>query len=205
MFNDVQESGAYFLENDGVLKDFRNKFEEVAKDQGAQFPNHVARNLLIATGVGTAMRRRGDTNIRMDLVLGPPGVEQGTGEVELGYGVLDAPRNILDNIAVLVGRYEISKDKIIPVVVCLDLPNQRSEYWQVIKDVKEVLDVNINTITIGSLVVLVWNRTKIELSIGNELYIDVDSPSLRPHLESILGRPLNIVEGGYPGFLESEK
>lgn len=204
IFNGLIEHGIYRAESDAILNGFLSHFETVSVGQGAQFPNHLARNLLIACGVGAAMRRRGDSNVRMDMVLGPPGIKGGTGEVELGAGVLDAPRNILDNVAVLVARYEIARDHIIPLIVSLYLPNQRSEYWQVIKDIRTVLDVSINSITIGALVVLVWNRAKIEIRTGEELYIDSDSPSLRPSVERILGRKLNIITG-YSGFLESGK
>ena len=154
MFKSIPETGVYLAENDELIIKFRQKFEDVAKNQSAQFPNHLARNLLIQNGIGAAMRRRGDTNIRMDLVLGPPGVRQGTSEVELGAEVLDAPRNILDNIAVLVARYELSKDSVVPIIVSLDLPNLRSEYWQFILDVRNVLGIKINSITIGALVLM---------------------------------------------------
>ncbi len=203
-FGRVTETGVYLTESDAVLTGFLTKFKEVARDQSAQFPNLLARNLFITCGVGAAIRRRGDTNIRMDMVLGPPGIESGTGEVELGAGVLDSPRNILDNVAVLVSRYEVSKKRIVPVIVSLSLPNQRSEYWQVIKDIRNVLDIKINSITIGALVILVWNRKYIVIETGEELYIDVASSFLQPKLEQFLGRKLNIVKG-YPGFLESEK
>jgi hypothetical protein len=178
LFEKVPEHGVYLTENDELLRRFREHFEEVSKDQSAQFPNHLARNLLIAAGIGAAMRRRGDTNIRMDLVLGPPGVEQGTSEVELGADVLEAPRNILDNVAVLVARYEISKEHIVPIIVSLALPNQRSEYWQVIKDVKEVLNIKIGSITIGALIIIVWSRASITIETGEELYLDADLTSL---------------------------
>lgn len=204
LFRDVTETGIYRVENDAVLSQFLSHFQEVASDQSAQFPNHLARNLLIACGIGAAMRRRGDTNIRMDMVLGAPGVERGTGEVELGAGVLDAPRNILDNVAVLVARYEVAKDTIVPLIVSLSLPNQRSEYWQVIQDIRSVLGVKINSITIGALIVLVWNRAKIEITAGDELYIDADITSLRPMIERILGRKLNALKE-YPGAFESMK
>jgi len=203
LFEGVSEQGIFLTESDELLGEFQKRFEGVIKSQSAQFPNHLARNLLIATNIGAAMRRRGDTNIRMDLLLGPPGVEQGTGEVELGE-VLDAPRNILDNIAVLVTRYEISKDNIVPIIVSFALPNLRSEYWQVIKDIKDVLEVKIGSITIGGLIVVVWSRASITIETGEELYIDADSSSLRPKLKSILGRELKI-KTGYPGLLESEK
>lgn len=205
LFQTVRVNGIHLAENDDLLKKFREKFEIVAKKQGAQFPNHLARNLLIAVGVGAAMRRRGDVYLRMDLLLGPPGIQQGTGEVELGAEVLDAPRNILDSIAVLVARYELNKDDIVPLIVSLDLPNSRSEYWQFIKDVRDVLNVKINSITVGALIVTVWNRAKIKISVGEELYIDIETPSLRHKIEAILKRPLNISGDGYPGFLESGK
>ena len=205
LFQGVSESGVFLMENDTLLVSIWRRFEEVAKRQSAQFPNHLARNLLIATGIGAAMRRLGDTNIRMDLVLGPPGVDQGTAEVELGMGVVAGPRNVLDNVAVLVARYAASVDNVVPFVVSLALPNQRSEYWQVIKDIRCVLGVRIQSITIGALMVLVWHRAKITIDTGEELYIDSDSPSLRPKLESILGHSLRIARGGYPGLLESEK
>jgi ferredoxin len=204
IFNGVNEKGLFLKENESLLKNFEQKFIAVLKLQNAQFPNLLTRNLLLSSGIGAAMRRRGDTNIRMDMVFGPPGVTQGTGEVELGSGVLDAPRNILDNIAVLVGRYNILKTDISPIIVCFALPNKRSEYWQVIKDIKDVLDVKICTISIGALVVFVWNRVLIKLRSGYELYLDSDNPSLRPKIEEILNRKLNLI-GGYPGFLESDK
>ena len=204
-FDEVEEKGSYQIENDLLLKTFRNEFQEICKRQVAQFPNHLARNLLIALGIGAAMRRRGDNNIRMDLILGPPGINFGTGEVEFGYGVLDSPRNILDDIAVLVGRYELSKNDIIPLIVCLDFPNQRSEYWQFIKDVKDVLNVKINSATIGGLVLLLWNRIKLSIKTGDELYLDIDSPNLRLKLEKLIGRKLHIEGDGYPGLLGSAK
>lgn len=205
LFQDLPESGNFCLETDDLLYFFRKKVGDIFRNQNLQFPNHLARNLLITTGISSAMRRRGDVNIRMDLVLGPPGVDQGISEVELGAGVLDAPRNILDNIAVLVARYELSKEKIVPLIVSLDLPNLRSEYWQFIKDVKAVLGVKINSITIGALVLIVWARCRIRITTGDELYIDIDAPSLRTKIAEILGRELMIIGEGYPGFLDSAK
>jgi ferredoxin len=205
LFNGVVEKGLYVTESDAVFETFYNRFVEIAKNQSAQFPNHLARNLLIANGVGAAMRRRGDTNIRMDLVLGPPGVKKGTSEVEFGNEILDAPRNILDNIAVLVARYELSKDMIVPVIVSLSLPNSRSEYFRFIQDVRKVLNIKINSITIGGLILLIWNRSKINFVNGDELYIDETTSSLRPKLEEMLGRPINLENGGYPGLLDSAK
>lgn len=204
-FEGVSESGRYLTESDVLLESFFERLILLTADQGAQFPNHLARNLLIGVGVGAAMRRRGDTNIRMDLILGPPGVDRGTGEVEFGSDLLDAPRNVLDNVAVLVARYHVSKDEIIPLVVCLALPNMRSDYWQVIKDVRDVLGLGILTITVGTLAILLWNRVALSLAHGAEPYLDIENLSLRPTMEGLLGRQLNLTGEGYPGLLESAK
>ncbi len=206
MFSQVSESGIFISEDDDILQRFFDKFKSVATEQkhSFQFPNHLVRNLMLEVGIKALMRRRGDTNLRMDIVFEQSGGRSGTCEVELGGEVLDAPRNLLDNVAVLVSRYKISKDSIIPLIVTLSLPNRRSEYWQVIKDIKQVLDLRINSLTIGMLVLLVWNRIEISLDSQEILYADSDMYTLRDKFERILGRELNITEG-YPGFMESQK
>ena len=85
------------------------------------------------------------------------------------------------------------------------LSNLRSEYWQFIKDDKNVLDVKINSVTIGALVVMLWNRVSLSIKNGDELYLDIDSPTLKPKLEKILGRQLKIKGDGYAGLLVSAK
>ncbi len=206
MFSAIPVVGSLILESEDLLQRFFDKFKSITVDQkqSAQFPNHLVRNLLLEVGVSTLMRRRGDTNIRMDIVFECSGKKIGTCEVELGSAVLDAPRNLLDNIAVLASRYNLNKNDIMPLVVTLSLPNQRSEYWQVIKDIRQVLNLQINSLTIGMLVLLVWNRIKISLDSQEVLYADSDLYTLRNKFEQMLDRKLNITEG-YPGFIKSQK
>ena len=203
-FSRISESGIFILESEDILQRFFDKFKSVVPKQSAQFPNHLVRNLMMEVGISASMRRRGDPSIRMDIVFEQRGGKIGTCEVELGDGVLETPRNLLDNVAVLVSRYGVSKDNLIPIAATLSLPNQRSEYWQVIKDIRQVLNVKINSLTVGMLVLLIWNRTKISLSSDDILYADSDLYTLRDKFESILGRELNITKG-YPGLLESLK
>lgn len=205
-FSQIPENGIFVFESDDILQRFFDKFKSFTthQKQSAQFPNHLVRNLMLEVGVNTLMRRRGDTNLRMDIVFEQIEGKSGTCEVELGGEVLDAPRNLLDNVAVLVSRYKVSKNNIIPLAVTLSLPNRRSEYWQVIKDIKQVLGLQINSLTIGMLVVLIWNRIRISFDSPEMLYVDSDLYTLRGKFERILGRELNITEG-YPGFIESQK
>ena len=204
-FRGVPKRGQIFQESDESLLITYSKIEKVAQLLGPQFPNLLSRNLLLGLGVGTAIRRRGDTNIRMDMVLGPPGVAKGTGVVEFRVdGILDAPRNVLDNIAVLCSRYGFNKKDLVALVVTSALPNHRSEYWQLVRDVAEVLGIKIGSITWGALMVGIWQGARLRIQPDNEFYADSTSYSIRRALEGMLGRKLRLGQG-YPGFVESPK
>ena len=204
-FRGLAQAGVAVRESDKILIRFRKKIEMVGKHQGAQFPNLLARNLLLNVGVGASMRRRGDTNVRMDLILGPPGVKTGIAEIEFGDAIVEAPRSILDSFAVMYSRYSIPRKEIIPLIVCLDLPNQRSEYWQLISDIKKILGIEIGTLTIGTLVLLGWNKVDLILRSSQPIYLDAEDDDLRPKIERLLKRKLDIRGSGYAGLLRSEK
>lgn len=166
-------------------------------------PNLLTRNILIQLGLKTGIRRTGDTHIRMDIVFEDLANDiTGVGEVEFGMDVLSTPRNTLDNLAVFISRYEISK--ILPTIFHLSLPNQRSEYWKVIKDIKVVLGMPIRTITLGTLLLFLWNNIKLSMNTISNLYSDDDNFSGRQTIESALGKKINITEG-FLGIIEPQK
>jgi len=197
--------GVLFTESDALLKRLFGKLARLAPTLGPQFPNLLSRNLLIACGVSSAARRRGDTNVRMDLVMGPPGVPSGTAEVEVGVaGFLDAPRDLLDSLAVLSARYSLPKERITTLIIASALPNQRSEYWQLVRDIHQVLQVPIGVMTWAALLVLVWGRLPLRISQRNDWYADSETCSIRAAVERTLGRELKISQG-LLGFFESQK
>ena len=118
--------------------------------------SQFVRNLLIECGVECRIRRRGDTNIRMDGVLGLLDNRLGVLEIELTDSVLESPRALLEDVAVLHGRYGIEVGRIDPVTVVLTLPNARSEYYQVIADIERVLGIRCRTMTVGCLLGILW-------------------------------------------------
>lgn len=124
--------------------------------------SQFVRNLLIECGISCRIRRRGDTNIRMDGVLGLSNGRIGVLEIELSNAVLESPRALLEDIAVLHGRYGIEVKQIDPVSVILSLPNARSEYFQVIKDIEKVLGIRCRTLTVGCLLAVLWSFQKID-------------------------------------------
>ncbi|MED0661134.1 4Fe-4S binding protein [Bacillus smithii] len=198
----LPKEGNFIDETDEIFKGIYDKIFNLSVD--AQFPNILTRNLLLQTGISCSIRRKGDVNLRMDAVLGPPGTDAGVLEVELAsIGILDSPRNMLDNIAVLHSRYGIETNTLTPLIVSMSLPNTRTEYYRVINDIKNVLNLKINTLTIGALFIFVWNNKLLDLR-NSDFYVDSEHLSIRDNITARLGRKINLSEGFY-SILEAGK
>lgn len=168
-------------------------------------PNMMTRNLLIALGNKCAISRVGDVYTRLDAMLETESHQKGVVEVEFGRDTLDASRGILDDIAVANCRYGIPKSKNLALVVCLQLPNERQGYWQVIKDIKKVEGISINTITIGALLILMWSFRQFDIS-EESFYVDFDNMSIRKKIDNILDSDSTVnISYRKLGILEPEK
>lgn len=183
----VKKIGTAIIESDDLLYEI---YQKLLKED-YKFHNLIARNLLITLGCKCSIRRTGDVYTRMDAFYSASDDSIGAVEVEFGHDTLDAARGILDDIAVSNVRYNISKEKNLPFVVCLQLPNVRQGYWQVVKDVKNVEDIIINTVTIGALMILCWNRSSVTPS---EIfyYLDYDNMDLRSIISKQIGRDVKV-------------
>lgn len=181
-----------------------SKINEINSKLSLQFPNLISRNLLISLGLNSVIRRRGDVNIRMDLLVSNNCDIIGVSEVEFGNDILNSPRNILDNIAVLHSRYKVKKENLIPIIISFSLPNKRSEYWNVISDIKKVTNLNITSITIGALLMILWSNKKITMKILESFYADENSYSIRNYIESIIGKEFELKYGEL-SILEANK
>ena len=118
--------------------------------------SRLVRNTFLTNGIRIVMRRRGDTNLRMDGILHMPKQKLGVLELETNATVLESPRALLDDVAVLHSRFDIALDEIVPISILGALPNTRTEYYQVIEDISKVLKLQCRTLTIGALFHLVW-------------------------------------------------
>ena len=72
-----------------------------------------------------------------------------------------------------------------------------------IKDINRVLGLKIQTISLGALLLLVWNGAQVNF-LSREFYVDFDNLSIRGITEFRLNRHVNISEGKL-GILEPEK
>lgn len=195
----IPRGGVLISESDRLLASIYKNLEAIAGNGH----NLVARNLLISLGCKSAMRRIGDVYTRMDALYSASDGSFGAVEVEFGRDTLDASRGILDDIAVLFTRYGIEKHSNLPLVICLQLPNARQGYWQVVKDVNAVEQIPIRTLTIGALLLLNWNDCCLLPGAG-AYYLDCDSMDLRSVLSRQIGRPINI-SNKFLGILEPQK
>lgn len=179
-------TGTLIEENDILLNDI---YKNIIKNNVN--PNIISRNLLNECGVQTILSRKGDVNLRMDAIIFNND-KRGICEIEFNNDVLSCPRCILDDLAVLCSRYDYDLNDTLALVVALGLPNNRTDYWRVVKDINDVLNIQIQTTSIGMLLIAMWNFKKINL-INNELYKNCDDNSLKENIEIILNRKVNVI------------
>ncbi len=175
-------------------------------DGRSMIPNLIVRNLLICLGYRCAISRSGDVYTRMDAVYSGKAdwnKTLGVVEVEFGRDTLDASRGILDDIAVLHSRSHIDKNTNSALVVCLSFPNKRQGYFQVIKDIKNVLGLEIQTISLGVLLMFAWNSVTVNFG-SKSFYADFDNLSIATATEDHLCR-VPFIPYGYLGIMEPEK
>jgi hypothetical protein len=140
----------------------------------------------------------------MDLLMETRTGAIAVGEVESnGDAMIDTPRNIIDNAAVAVSRLGAQRARLSALIVGFRLPNQRSEYWQLLVDVQDVTSLKVETITVGALVAALWSRKQLRL-LDDARYFTGTSRQIRQAAEADLGLSLNLPRG-FGALFESEK
>lgn len=171
---------------------FFNSYESLllsASKKYSDISEIVVRNTLLNMGIPCNVNAAGNNHIRTEFF----GEEDGNiimGESDIkNSDTLAIPRRILDDVAVLVSRYGMDKDKIVPLSVINGLPNKRTDYYEVVYDVCQILGIQIYTITYHILWLL--NFYNIEFSISNFKSFIIDKnnqdllPALEMHIQSI--------------------
>jgi hypothetical protein len=161
----------------------------------------LVRNLFHELGINARVRRRGDTNMRIDAVGLSRSARPFVAEIELSAAVLESPRALLEDVAILHARYGYSVALIDPISVILSFPNIRSEYYQVIRDIENVLGIRCKTITIGGLIMLLWGFSRLD-----SFESDGFSPGAgRADLTKVLTDAGHSAYEPYPGALKPAK
>jgi ferredoxin len=169
--------------------DFLKALPEVLSALNDAQTTRLVRNLLLSCGISAQMRRKGDTNVRMDGLLRFSTGKIGVVELETSQAVLESPRALLEDIAVLNNRFKVPVENIIPLSLIGAFPNVRVEYYQVIDDIEKVLGIQCHTLTVGALCVLAWHFKAVN-KLGKAQFVTTSGatdlyPSLRAFIDDL--------------------
>ena len=147
------------------------------------------RNVFLCLSLPARAGVPGDTNSRADLIV-DLGVKLGIGELEQNTDVIDSVRRLLADVAIAVSRGRIEADAIVPLVVCVNLPNRRSDYYELIRNVKGGLGLAIHTISVPTLLALLYLDLD-HLDIADRFLLDDNNHSLESDVAELAGGRLD--------------
>lgn len=135
----------------------------------------LVRNSFLLKGAASRLGNPGDNNNWAELVV-DDGKALFAVEIEVGTDGLDAARRVVSDVALVCGRYEVSIDLVTPLVVMLQLPNVRTDFYRVAANLRERLGLRVLTAPIAIFIwaVLKPNVDLIEI-IRDYCYLDVDN------------------------------
>lgn len=172
----LSASGGHFLKN---LPDIIAALNDTQTTR-------LVRNIFLSCGVAANIRRKGDTNVRMDGLLRFPSGQIGVVEIETSPNVLESPRALLEDIAVLHNRFGVPMTEIVPVSVISSFPNVRVEYYQVIDDTENVLGIQCRSLTLASLFIVGWHFRSLEKMPDDLFTTTSGSTDLLPSLKELI-------------------
>ena len=143
----------------------------------------IVRNTLLNMGIPCNTNAAGNNHMRTEFF------GQKNGMVIIGESnssdkdTLSVSRRILDDEAVMIGRYRKEREHIYPLAVLNGLPNKRTDYYEVIHDINKILGIKISTITYHILFVLNLFRIKLRINDFEDFRIDISNMDLLPAVQ----------------------
>ena len=135
---------------------FLSDFPKLVKNLDEINRIRLLRNFLLLLDTKIITPRRGDVNLRMSGLIEFPSGKIGVVEMAHEESSLEAPRYLLEHIAILHSRYDIPKERMVPISILVRMPNKRSEYYNVVEDIQHALDIECMSITCGVVIMLSW-------------------------------------------------
>lgn len=189
--------------NDLSLKEKMNKLKASINDVKLtpNGENDLIRILFEGLGAKVYFPRKGDNSERFDAVIEFEEYKS-VAEIEIpSTEILDAPRNLLDDYAVQKSRIKDNTKEIIPLVICWDLPNKRTDYWNVITDIKNILGLKIKTISILALALHYWTETPLSLQ-NDDYFLEHDNCTIN---NAEMFNKAGLSAKDYPGYFTPYK
>lgn len=183
----VTHVGTFDFETGETVEHMYLRMNAVRKNN-PQFPNIITRNYLIQLGIPCTIRRHGDVYIRFDALF-KNNDKIGVCEIEFDNEQLESPRAIVDDVAVLNSRYNIPLEDLLPLIVNLEFPNKRSDYWDVINDIDCILNLKIQSVTIGALAIILNHMSKIDLT-SQDFFVIRGHTDITQAVAKMIGKPI---------------
>lgn len=147
----------------------------------------LVRNLLIAVDIPAKVSVQGDTSNRIELACIDES-RTGIGELEYHDDLLDSVRRLLSDTAVACSRHGLPLDELVPIIVCLRMPNRRSGLYELIGNIHERLGLSVAVVPLGALLLLAAFGLSINLADLEETFTNLDSDySLEARMGEVLG------------------
>lgn len=187
----VQDKQISLISSVPVIITFQNITKPFIDDKSLRIiantdaPEIIVRNFLINMGIHTNTNAKGNQHNRIEFFALSNG-NYLIGECETGNDVLSASRRILDDLAVLVSRYSINVDYIIPLAVINHLPNKRTDFYEVIEDIYKVIGVQIHTVSYACLFLLNLFNCKIDIQDFKSFVLNRSSLDLSSQLQQFI-------------------
>lgn len=173
----------------GISKSFASTLADKMKVNTNAFPDLseiVVRNSFLNAGLICNTNAAGNNHFRVEF-FAESNDKIIIGESEItNTDTLSVTRRILDDIAVLIGRYGFTSNQILPLAVINGLPNKRTDYYEVVEDIYNVLGVQICTITYHALFMLNLYHVGINADILSRFIINRQKDMLIPYMRAII-------------------
>jgi hypothetical protein len=133
----------------------------------------LSRNILIYLDIPNKVTAKGNNDSRFDLI-GIIDDKYLLAEIDFkNNDNLSLIRKTLENISILENKFEINEvDKILPVIIINDLPNRRSDMYELLSDIYNVLNIKIYTLPLHYL--LISSLTNKKPTIDNIKYFYIN-------------------------------
>lgn len=119
--------------------------------------------------------QQGNSNFRIDADLDYSEMQF---LFEFEFGITDSLntyRRLLDALAIRATNDRVSVNDLVPIIVFDIFPNKRSDFWQVLQDIGEVLNIEFKVLTFAELLVVYKNKLRASEYMELVLYSNVNN------------------------------
>ena len=171
--------------------------KEAESNADAKALQLLTRNTFLLSGASARLGKQGDHNGLAECVVEDPATEH-VFMVEIDRdGGLDGARRVLGSVAVACNRLGLKSSDVTPVVVFTRLPNLRSEYYRLVQDATNRLDVQIRTLTMSILLAQAHVPTApLTERLRTGFAVSPESPSIAADARELFGIKTNAKELG---------